>query len=84
MIDNDFLRTLSAKAAALMPLASEARQKAERELLDLLQGALKPLNLVPRDEFLAQSQALARAEARLVELERRLRELEERQVMGSG
>jgi BMFP domain-containing protein YqiC len=77
MIDNDFLRTLSAKAADLLPMANEARLKAEHELFELLQGALKPLNLVSRDEFLAQTQLLARAEARLAELERRLGELEQ-------
>jgi Uncharacterized protein conserved in bacteria len=78
MIDNDFLRKLSAKAADLMPLANEARLKAEHELFELLQGALKPLNLVSREEFLAQTQLLARAEARLSELEQRLQELEQR------
>jgi BMFP domain-containing protein YqiC len=79
MIDNDFLRTLSTKASELLPLANEARLKAEHELFDLLQGALKPLHLVSRDEFLAQTQLLARAETRLAELERRLSELEQRQ-----
>jgi BMFP domain-containing protein YqiC len=78
MIDNDFLRALSAKAADLLPMANEAKAKAERELFELLQGALKPLNLVSRDEFQAQTQLLTRAEARLAELERRLAELEQR------
>ncbi|MDR0781326.1 MAG: accessory factor UbiK family protein [Pseudomonadales bacterium] len=76
MIDNDFLRTLSTKAATLLPLANEAKEKAERELFDLLHSALKPLNLVSRDEFLAQTQLLARAQTRLTELERRLEALE--------
>jgi hypothetical protein len=80
MIDNDFLRTLSAKAADLLPLANEARLKAEHQLFELLQGALKPLNLVSRDEFLAQTQLLTRAEARLAELERRLGELEQQKA----
>ena len=80
MIDNDFLQRLSAKAAGLLPMASDARAKAEHELFELLQGALKPLNLVSRDEFLAQTQLLARAEARLATLEQRLEEIERSKV----
>ncbi|HWK54140.1 MAG TPA: accessory factor UbiK family protein [Hyphomicrobiales bacterium] len=76
MIDNDFLRSLSTKAAALFPAASEAREKIEQELFTLLKSALGPLNLLSRDEFETQMQVLTQAEARISELERRVAELE--------
>lgn len=76
MIDNDFLHNLSAKAAALFPAASEARDRIERELFTLLKSALGPLNLLSREEFETQMQVLTQAEARIDALERRVAELE--------
>ena len=76
MIDNEFLKSLSAKAAALLPAAGAAREQAEQELFKLLQSALAPLNLVSREEFQAQLKVLEQAQAQISELEARLQALE--------
>ena len=76
MIDNEFLRSLSAKAATILPAAGAAREKAEQELFSLLKSALAPLNLVSREEFLAQLEVLKQAQQKIAELEQRLEGLE--------
>jgi BMFP domain-containing protein YqiC len=76
MFNQEFLHTLSSKAAALFPAAEQARSKLQQELHALLQSSLGKLQLVTREEFDAQSQLLARASARIDELERRLAALE--------
>lgn len=55
-----------------------AREDAERNFREALQGALSRLDLVTREEFDAQADVLARARARLEELEQRIAELEGR------
>lgn len=78
MLNNDFLHSLSQKAAALFPAADAARGKLEKELHGLLQSSLGKLHLVTREEFDAQREVLARAQKRIEELERRLADLERR------
>ena len=78
MLDSEFLRSLSARAAALFPAAESARTKLEQELYGLLQGTLGKLHLVTREEFDAQRQVLARATSRIAELEERVQQLEQR------
>lgn len=78
MLNNEFLQSLSKKAAMLFPAAEAARVKLERELYALLQTSLGKLHLVTREEFDAAQQMLARANARIAELEQRLSELEKR------
>jgi ubiquinone biosynthesis accessory factor UbiK len=72
MLNSDFLHALSSKAAALFPAAEQARAKLEQELYGLLQTSLGKLHLVTREEFDAQCEVLARATARITELEQRL------------
>ena len=79
MLDNEFLRTLSARAAALFPAADAARQKLEQEMYALLQGALGKLNVVTREEFAAQQRVLEKATQQINLLELKLAELEQRQ-----
>jgi BMFP domain-containing protein YqiC len=76
MLNTEFLHSLSQKAAALFPAAEAARSKLEAELYGLLQASLGKLHLVTREEFTAQTQVLARASARIAELEQRLDQLE--------
>lgn len=76
MFDNEFLQKLSARAAALFPAAEAARQKLEQDLYTLLQGSLAKMNVVTREEFDAQLQVLARAQAHIDRLETKLIELE--------
>jgi len=76
MIDNAFLRELSAKAATLLPAADAAREKAEQELFSLLKSALGPLDLVSREEFVTQLKVLEQAQAKIATMEQRLADLE--------
>jgi hypothetical protein len=78
MLDNEFLRSLSARAAALFPAADAARQKLEQEMYALLQGALGKLNVVTREEFTAQQRVLEKATLQISLLELKLSELEQR------
>jgi ubiquinone biosynthesis accessory factor UbiK len=76
MIDNDFLQKLSARAAGLFPAADAAREKLERELYGLLQGSLSKLNIVTREEFVAQTRLLEQARAQMAALEEKVAALE--------
>ncbi len=78
MLNNEFLHTLSQKAASVFPAAEAARSKIEHDLYALLQASLGKLHLVTREEFDAQRQILARASERIAELEQRLAQMEKR------
>ena len=78
MIDQDFLKGLSSKLADVMPAASQARQKVEAELYQLLQRSLSQLHIVSREEFQAQLQLLEQAQRRIAELEQKVEALEQR------
>jgi ubiquinone biosynthesis accessory factor UbiK len=76
MINNEFLQSVSRRAAELFPAAAEARAKLESELYSLLQLSLSKLHIVTREEFDAQCAVLAKANQRIAELEQRLASLE--------
>lgn len=78
MLDNEFLRSLSARTAALFPAADAARQKVEQEMYTLLQGTLGKLNIVTREEFDAQRRVLEKATQQITMLEVKLAALEQR------
>lgn len=77
MLDSEFLRSLSARAAALFPAAEAARGKIEQEMYALLQGALGKLNVVTREEFAAQQRLLEKATLQIGLLEQKLTDLEQ-------
>ncbi len=77
MLDNEFIRVLSARAASLFPAAEAARQKVEQEMYGLLQSTLGKLNLVTREEFEAQQRVLEQASLQISLLEQKLTELEQ-------
>ncbi|MEY4642166.1 MAG: hypothetical protein RLZZ227_2160 [Pseudomonadota bacterium] len=79
MIDNDFLQKLSSRAAELFPGAGAAREKLERELYGLLQSNLAKLNIVTREEFVAQTRLLEQALAQMATLEDKIAALEQEQ-----
>jgi ubiquinone biosynthesis accessory factor UbiK len=83
MLDNEFLRSLSARAAALFPAAETARQKVEQEMYSLLQSTLGKLNIVTREEFDAQQRVLEKATQQITMLEVKLAVLEQKQKMQS-
>ena len=78
MIDQEFIRSLSRKAAGLFPAAEAARTRVEAELQTLLQQSLGHLPLASRRDFEAQQALLERANERIAVLEARLAELEKR------
>lgn len=78
MLNQEFLRNLSSKAAGLFPAAESAKAKLEQELYGLLQASLGKLHLVTREEFDAQRAVLTRSAERIAELEKRLEQLEKR------
>ena len=76
MIDNDFLQKLSARAAGLYPAAEAARARLEKELYGLLQTSLGKLNVVTKEEFVAQTRLLEQARAQIAALEVQMAALE--------
>ena len=74
MIDTKPLDELARRVAAL--IAATPAKDVERNLRALLASALGRLDLVTREEFDLQREALARARERLAALERQIAELE--------
>jgi BMFP domain-containing protein YqiC len=60
-----------------------AQGDAKRNLEATLQSALRRLDLVTREEFEVQAALLARSQERVRALEARIRDLEERENVGS-
>lgn len=80
MLDPDFLQKLSARAAGLLPAAEAKRKEIEQDMYKLLQGSLARLKVVTREEFDAQQAVLERTRAQMLELERKVAELEQRKT----
>lgn len=78
MLDNTFLRELSERIAQLIPAADNLRLEARTKIEQTLHSALSELNVLTQEEFESHSQALQRAEQRVVELEAVVAELESR------
>jgi ubiquinone biosynthesis accessory factor UbiK len=76
MLSNEFLQSISAKAAKIFPAASAMQEEIEGKLFKLLQSSFTKLNLVTREEFDSQLAVLQRAEATIDKLEQRIIELE--------
>ncbi|HEY0964030.1 MAG TPA: accessory factor UbiK family protein [Pseudomonadales bacterium] len=83
MIDNDFLQQLSARAAGLFPAADAARQKLEKEMYGLLQTSLARMNVVTKEEFVAQTRLLEQARSQIAALELKVAALEKANGSGS-
>jgi hypothetical protein len=76
MFDAKLFEDLAAKISAL--IAATPAKDVEKNLRALLTGALGRLDLVTRDEFDIQREALARAREQLAALEAKIAELEAR------
>ena len=76
MLNNEFLNDLSARITRLLPLATEVKEEAEKNIQHALQSAFSRLNLVTREEFDAQMKVLERAEQTIAELETKIAALE--------
>lgn len=75
MLDKSFLQDLSARLSSLLPMAGEMREELRTKIEQQLKKSFASLDLLSREEFDAQSNALKRAEARIQELENTLAEL---------
>ncbi|MBU1236297.1 MAG: accessory factor UbiK family protein [Gammaproteobacteria bacterium] len=74
MLDPRFFDELARRLSALV--AATPAKDVEKNLRALLASALGRLDLVTREEFDVQREALAKARDRLVELEAKILELE--------
>ncbi|MBI4998158.1 MAG: accessory factor UbiK family protein [Rhodocyclales bacterium] len=75
MLEPRFFDELAKRVTALV--AATPIKDVEKNLRALLTASLGRLDLVTREEFDLQSEALARARSRLAELEARIAELEQ-------
>jgi len=75
-IDDIVKRLLGSLPSSLQDSAQGLRRDIEDNFRAVLQSNLTRLDLLSRDEFLAQAKVLERTRARLEELERRLSALE--------
>ena len=76
MKPNEVFQDLQAKLGDL--LRNSPAKDVERNLKAMLAQGFTKLDLVTREEFDTQTQVLARARARIDELEKRIAELEQR------
>lgn len=76
MLDPKLLDDISAKFSAL--LAATPARDVERNARAMLSGMLSRLDVVTREEFDVQVEMLARARARLEQLEARVEALEKK------
>lgn len=77
MIDSKTLDDISAKISRLFPAdLNVLKQDLESNIRATLQGAFQKLDLVTREEFDVQAEILARTQAKLEALEKRISELE--------
>jgi ubiquinone biosynthesis accessory factor UbiK len=80
MLNTKLFDDLAAKVSAL--IAATPAKDVEKNLRALLTGALGRLDLVTREEFDIQREALARAREQLAVLEAKIAELEARAGRG--
>lgn len=75
MLNNSFFEELSGRLSTLIPLAEEVREDLRTKIEQLLKSSFIGLDLLSREEFDGQRQALERAEKRIQELETTLEDL---------
>jgi BMFP domain-containing protein YqiC len=78
MFNNKFLEDLSIRLSAVIPLAEEVREEMRTKIEQVLKSSFAGLDLLSREEFDAQKNALQRAETRIKELEQSLEQLDEK------
>lgn len=79
MTNKNLLDEISDKVASLLPkaeaLGSEMKDELNAKIQNAIKSSLESLDIVTREEFNAQASMLARAEARVADLEARVTEL---------
>lgn len=79
MLNTKFIDDLARQISDSIPAgAKHLQQDLEKNIHTLLQGALAKLDLVTREEFDVQAKVLARTREKLEQLEKTLKELENR------
>lgn len=78
MLNSSFFEDLSARLSALPPLAEEAREELRTKIEQVLKKSFANLDLLSREEFDSQRQALERAEQRVADLEASLTTLDQK------
>lgn len=78
MINPKLFSELSAKLSGLVPIAEELRSELRAKIEQQLKNSFKDLGLLSREEFEVKSKSLERAEARIIELEKVIGDLETR------
>lgn len=76
MSKNDLFEEISQRMASLLPMAEEMSKDAKEKLSQGFKHTLKDMDILSREEFDVQAQALSRAEQRIDELEQSLAKLE--------
>ncbi len=76
MLNSNFISMLSQQAAKLFPAAAGIQQDLQKNLSALLKDSFEKLDLVTREEFDSQVQALEQAKNRIGQLERLVASLE--------
>ena len=84
MFNNKFVEDLSARLSAMLPLAVEVREELRTKIEQLLKSSFASLELLSREEFDTQRNALERAEKRIKELEKSLHELGDKMEQFEG
>jgi len=80
MANSQFIEQLGQKITTLLPVAGEIGDDLRRNLRQLLQSSFTELNLLTREQFESQAQALSRAEQKIEELANQISELEAKAV----
>ena len=77
-MDSSLINELSERLSALVPAANELRQETRARIEHALKAGLSDLDVLTREEFEGQAQALGRAQQRVTELETVVADLETR------
>ena len=77
-MDSRLINELSERLSALVPAANELRQETRAKIEQALKTGLSDLDVLTREEFEGQAQALSGAQQRVAELETVVADLESR------
>ncbi|MDG0999073.1 MAG: accessory factor UbiK family protein [Gammaproteobacteria bacterium] len=79
-MDKKLFEQLTERVAAILPKAESLQKNVREEVKDKIEEQLKKslssLNVISKDEFDAQSEALQRAQVRIEDLEKKINRLE--------
>ena len=79
-MDKKLFEQLTGRVAAILPKAESLHKNVREEVKDKIEEQLKKslgsLNVISKDEFDAQSEALQRAQVRIEDLEKKINRLE--------